>query len=223
MHLRQHRFGAKPSRKTVGHVCGHTEGVGQGEGLRLDAQEVKLQRQRPAALKLVHPVQISEHRLPGFALGVKARSRLLGMVAQAHGAKHPIGVQQFGAQDGGQLAFGQAPHHLHLEQAVLRMDKAQCTVQVRIVLRLQMGHPKLVVVHLNGSAQTRQRQGPVSLGQAVAPHAQHQQHPTQNHRQHPRRNFFHSPPLSCWHAASQCAHARFHHTREQVRHNRALP
>ena len=212
MDVGQHRFGANPRRKTVGHVSGHAEGVGQRERLRRDAQEMKLQRQRPAALKLVHPVQISEHGLPGIALGVKARSGLLGMVTQAHGAKHPIGVQQFGAQDGGQLAFGQATHHLHLEQAVLRMHKTQCTVQIGVVLRLQMGHTKFVVMHLNGSAQTCQGQGSIALGQAVAPHAQHQQHPTQGHRQQQHRNFFHSLPQSWWHAASQCAHARFHHT-----------
>ena len=221
--LGQHRFGAKPRGKAVGHVCGHAEGIGQGERLGLDAQKVKLQRQRPAALKLVHPIQIREHRLPGFALGVKARSRLLGMVAQAHGAKHPIGVQQFGAQDGGQLAFGQAAHHLHLEQTVLRVHKAQCAVQVGLVLGLQMGHAKVVVMHLNGSAQTCQRQVSIALGQAVAPHAQCQQHRPQDQPRHPNRNFFHSLPQSWWPLYRTGARARFHHTCAQGCDSGALP
>ena len=78
------------------------------------------------------------------------------MFADAQGAKQAVGVEQFGAEDFGEFAHGQAAHHFHLEQPVLGMDVAQRAVQIGLVLRGDVGHAALVVAHGHGLLQTAQ-------------------------------------------------------------------
>ena len=164
-HMSQQRFGAQGRGEAVGHIAGHAEGVGRGEGARVYAQQVELQRRRTAGLVLVDAIQVGQQRLARRAVHVHLPGVAVGVLADAQGAEQPIGGHQLAAEHLGQFATGQAPQHLHLEQAVLGMHIAQGAVQVRLVLGLDMRHAALVIGHADRRLQRAQVQFAAALWQ----------------------------------------------------------
>ena len=87
-----------------------------------------------------------------------------GTLANAQAAKQFVGLQQLGPQHLGQFATGQAPHDLHLEQAVLGMHIAQGAVQVGFVFGADMRYATVVVAHRDRALQVRQRHRALARG-----------------------------------------------------------
>ena len=143
----QHRLGAKRGGEAVGHIAGHAQGVGAGEGPWLDAQQVELHRHGALGLELVDAVQVGQQRLGRGQRGVQFGGIAVGVFADAQGAEQAVGFQQRAAEDFRQLAAGQAAQDFHLEQAILGVDEAQGAVHIQFMLGLDMRHAPLIEIH----------------------------------------------------------------------------
>ena len=153
---RHHRFGFKGGGKAIRQIARHRQRVLGRERALGNAQQIKFQRRRVAGLELVDAIQVGGQGLVGGCAHVQGLRYPLRVFADAQGAKQAVGVEQLGAEDFGQFAHGQAAHHFHLEQAVLGVDVAQRTVQIRLVLRGDVGHAALVVAHSHRLLQAAQ-------------------------------------------------------------------
>ena len=204
-YLGQHRLGAEGGGEAVGHVAGHGHRILEGEGAFLDAQQVEFHRQRAAGLELVDAVQVGLQRLDRGAVALEGLHVALGMLADAQTAEQAVGIDQLGPQHLGQLAARQAAQQLHLEQAVLGVDKAQCAVQVGFVAGLDMRYAALVVAHLHRRLQAGQRQRAVAHRQFVVDIPGTAGGGRGNHHGEDGQTAFHDASLLlCGHSAQHC-------------------
>ncbi|MNZ48553.1 hypothetical protein D3C78_663010 [compost metagenome] len=93
---------------------------------------------------------------PGGRLFVLTFDITLGLFTNAQVTEQGVGGQQLAAEDFSQFATGQAADDFHLKQAVLGMHIAQSTVQVDLVVGLDVRHTSGVITHTDRSLQAGQ-------------------------------------------------------------------
>ncbi len=164
----QHRLGPQCCSEAVGHVAAHGQCVFRREGVGGDPQQIEFQRQRAGFLVFVDAVEVGHQGLPGRAGTVHLLHPGLRAGTQTERAEQAVGVDQLGPEDLGQFAAGEPAHHLHLEQAVLRVQEAQGPVEVGFIRRPQVRHAALVPAYFHRGLQLAEHEGAMALRQLAA-------------------------------------------------------
>jgi hypothetical protein len=126
-------------------------------GLRFP-QHQEFRRGEPPAHReqRVHTFRIGVEQVAGF--GREVFQIVPRPLRDAEGARHPIEAQDIAPRDLRQPPFGAAPHHLHLEHAVARMQPAERDGGVAVRLRRDARDAILVECDGDRRREARDRQ-----------------------------------------------------------------
>ena len=104
----------------------------------------------------VHAFRIGVEQVAGF--GREVFQIVPRPLREAEGARHAIEAEEIGPRDLRQPPFGAAPHHLHLEHAVARMQPAERDGGVAVRLRRDARDAILVERDRDRRREARDRQ-----------------------------------------------------------------
>ena len=151
----------------------HHLGRNQGRVLRRPRtrrifQDAKLDRQ-PVAMRF--DISVYAPRI-GLEVSAILRRRNLNRLPGGHSEPQnpllPVVLEKFVAQNLGDFAGCESPHHVHLPQAVLRSHKSLRKKKIVKTGSINRRHAVLIADHRDSGGETGNLQGPVQLGQGRA-------------------------------------------------------